>query len=105
MVSEKEWQAQVVRLAKLTRWHVYHTFDSRHSEQGYPDLTLIRKGDGGRNVPAHARTRILLVELKTQRGHLSPRQREWLGLLSGNDGVEVFVWRPSDWDQIVEVLQ
>ncbi|MEW6583441.1 MAG: VRR-NUC domain-containing protein, partial [Actinomycetota bacterium] len=55
-LSEAAFQDQVVDLARLRGWLVYHTFDSRHSAAGFPDLILAR-GD-----------RLVAAELKTQRG-------------------------------------
>lgn len=103
--TERAFQNKVIHLAKLCHWECYHTWNSQHSEPGYPDLTLVRKGDGCASVPPQARTRIIFAELKAEKGRLSAAQRKWLGLLSANEGVEVFVWRPSDWQQIVEVLR
>ena len=41
-VSERQWQeAQVVTWAERT---IYHTFDSRKSAGGFPDLVLLRPG-------------------------------------------------------------
>ena len=37
-ISEKEWMRQITTLASLNRWRVYHTFDSRRSTPGFPDL-------------------------------------------------------------------
>jgi len=62
----------------------YHTFDSRRSERGFPDLVLV----GPRGV--------LWRELKSSRGRLSPAQREWLDMLH-RAGSDVDVWRPDDW--------
>ena len=43
-MTEKQFMAQVVELAKLKGWLVYHTYDSRRSEPGFPDLCMVRKG-------------------------------------------------------------
>jgi hypothetical protein len=90
-VTEKQFQSQVVELAKTLRWSVYHTFDSRHSTAGYPDLTLVRE-------------RIIFAELKVGRGKLSPAQIEWRDLLV-NAGASWCLWRPADWDAIVHTLR
>jgi hypothetical protein len=77
---------------------VYHPRYSQGSEPGWPDLTLIRRRD----------RRLVFAELKTEKGVVSPRQREVLDLLLSLAGptwragdnlsplVEVYVWRPSD---------
>jgi hypothetical protein len=63
-LSEKVWQSQVVAVAKLYGWRVFHPLRSKGS--GWPDLALLRP------------PRLLLVELKTEQGRLRPAQREWL---------------------------
>jgi hypothetical protein len=90
-LSEREWQWQVVRLARLRGWATYHTFDSRRSDPGYPDLTLCRG------------SRLVFAELKTDRGRLRPEQVAWLSRLRAA-GAEVHVWKPRDWDTVMEVL-
>ena len=89
-MTEKQWMAMVTETAQLTGWAVYHTYDSRRSAPGFPDLVL-------------ARERVIFAELKTDRGRLSQPQTEWLERLSGA-GSETYVWRPADWDAVLAVL-
>lgn len=89
--TEASFQAQVVQLATLNGWHVYHTHDSRRSAAGYPDI----------HAWGHGRS--FLAELKSEKGHLSLDQRRVIAQMR-NAGISVFVWRPSDWDQIVATL-
>jgi hypothetical protein len=42
--TEKTLQANVTRLAKVCGWRVYHTWLSKHSAKGFPDLLLLRGG-------------------------------------------------------------
>ena len=42
--------------------------------------------------------------MKAQKGRPNVEQRAWLTLLADTGKVEVYVWRPSDWQRIVEVL-
>jgi hypothetical protein len=88
--SEKGFMAAVIAFAKLHRWKVYHTHDSRRSEAGFLDLVLVRE-------------RVLFAELKDEKGHVSDAQADWIAALLGA-GASVFVWRPGDWDQIERVL-
>lgn len=83
--SEAALQAAITELAKACGWRVYHTHDSRRSEPGFPDLVLER------------RRRMIFAELKTERGRLSATQREWLDALRSVPGIQVRLWRPSDW--------
>lgn len=91
-LSEKQWQAQVVDLARLLGWHrPMHIFDSRRSEPGWPDLALVRD-------------RLILVELKREKGRLTAAQKRWIGwLLEAN--VETYVARPADLDDLAAVLR
>ena len=92
-VTEKDFQQQVVTLARVCGWRVYYTTDSRRSPFGFPDLCMVRP------------PRLLYAELKTMRGRLTPQQIEWLDDLRRVTGVEVRQWKPSDWDEIVAVLE
>ena len=90
-MSEKEFQAQVVKLARTCGFLVYHTYDSGRSEPGWPDLVLVGRG------------RVLYRELKTEKGKASAAQVGWLRALRAN-GADAKVWRPSDWPEIEETL-
>lgn len=90
-LTEREWQAQVVAIARLYGWQVHHHLISYGSAAGWPDLAIGRAG------------RVLFVELKTDAGKLRPAQRTWLGLLAVA-GCEVGVWRPADLDLVTAVL-
>jgi len=91
--TEKEWAAVVVGYARLRGWERFHPFLSIHSPSGWPDETFCRP------------PRLVLAELKSERGKVTAAQRRWLDLLEGCPAVEVFVWRPSDWPAVQEVLR
>lgn len=100
LLSERELQAAVIRMAELWDWLVYHVTDVRgklrsSSSPGFPDLVLV----------GHGRT--IFAELKTARGKISPQQKIWLEQLGQCSGVESYVWRPADWknDTIANVLR
>lgn len=84
-MTESELQRLVCDLATLRGWSWYHTYDSRRSNAGFPDLVL-RRGP-----------RLVFAELKSAKGVVSPAQADWLDGLR-RTGVEVYVWRPVDWD-------
>lgn len=92
LVSERALQDAIIQVAKLNRWLVYHTHDSRHSAAGFPDLVLIR-------APA-----VLFIELKSQAGKLTAEQARWLEELN-DSGLTAVVWRPSDLDTAIARLQ
>jgi hypothetical protein len=90
---EKHLQSKVLELAYICGWRAYHTYDSRRSAAGFPDLILVRNGQ------------MLAVELKAERGNVTADQRMWLDELALVPGVRCFVFKPSDWSGIVRVLQ
>lgn len=92
-ITEKAFTAQVVELVKMFGWRRYHTWRSIHSPAGFPDEVLVR------------RDRIVFAELKAENGKVSPAQQEWLDDLAATGRVEVYVWRPSQLQEIAEVLR
>jgi len=92
-VTEKQLQSDIIRIAKRCGWKVYHTHDSRRSEYGYPDLTMVR------------RDRLIFAELKRELGKPTPEQSEWLEDLSMVLGAEVYIWRPQEMNEIEGVLK
>lgn len=119
-LTEAAWQAQVVGLALFYGWLVYHPPANRPDAKGrrqdvtpgYPDLTMVRGAE------------LLFVELKAERGRYGPGQETWLEALQevarsyrnalellaeevadgGPDPlagtVEVYTWRPSQFDEV-----
>jgi len=90
--TEAEFMSAVVDLATLTGWTTYHTYDSRRSNHGFPDLVLVRP------------PKLVFAELKREKGKPTKPQDAWLALLSRIPGVGAFLWRPSDWPEIEKVL-
>ena len=88
-VSERDWQRQIVETAEWGDWWWYHVPDSRRSNAGFPDLVLL-----------HAERGAIFVEVKTEKGRVSPAQRMILGVMDAA-GLEVRVWRPSDGDEVM----
>lgn len=115
------FRAEVMKLVRRYGWScgygdegelpglAYHAASAMHqAEKGWPDLTLVRRRD----------RRIIFAELKRENGELSPRQAAVLGLLrcletgplAGVDhfagpSLRVFVWRPSQLDELAAVLR
>ncbi len=93
-VTEADFQQQVIDLARLCGWRAHYVRESRGSPHGWPDLVLCRP------------PRLIFAELKVEsvtKGKLTPDQIAWLEELH-LCGVATYVWRPSNWDHIVEVL-
>ena len=95
-IREDDFLAAIIELAQLTQWLVYHTYDSRRSQAGFPDLVLA-KAD-----------KLIFAELKTAKGVVRPAQKTWLNILASmavdQSKVQVYLWRPADWDAIETIL-
>lgn len=101
-LTEAEFQSQVCQLAELYGWSWAHfrpamtkygwrTPVSGPLGAGWPDLVMVR-GD-----------RLVFVELKRDRTKPTGLQDTVLTILS-QTRAEVYVWRPRDWDLVMEVL-
>ena len=100
-LSERQFQAQVIELARRFDWMVFHPVTAQKKgvyatfqagDKGYPDLTLAKAGEG-----------LLFAELKTDTGKLSAEQLRWAFEIQRAGG-EWHLWRPSDMDAIVRRL-
>ena len=89
-MKEKQFQSQIVMVARANGWAVYHTYDSRRSEPGFPDLVLVRD-------------RVLFRELKTDAGRVSKAQKAWGEKLT-EAGADFKIWRPRDLKSILKEL-
>ena len=91
LITEKDFQHTVVEVAKLYGWIHYHTYSSKRSPAGFPDLVLVRD-------------RVLFRELKTDTGKLSPHQKLWGDKLTAA-GADFAVWRPLMLNEIYKELR
>lgn len=104
-LSEKDWQLQVTDLALRLGWQYLHIRAGRTADswrtpisgplgKGWPDLLLCRPRDA----------RVLAIELKRDGAKTTPEQDNVLEIL-GASGVETHVFRPADFDDVLEVLR
>lgn len=90
-MSEEDWLQHVTRFARYHGWLTYHTYDSRRSSEGFPDLVLCRS------------PRLIIAELKNEKGVLRGAQAGWRDQLEGVTEFSYSLWRPTD-ERIVEDL-
>jgi len=90
-MTEKVWQGQVMALARQLAWKSYHPYRSDKSQPGWPDIALVRD-------------RLILLELKTEKGKLSDAQKDWIRRLTMANA-EIYVARPRHLDELARVLQ
>ena len=91
-ITEKQWAQQVVDLSRQFGWKVYRTWNSIHSPAGFPDIVAVKDSE------------LLVVELKSEKGKLTETQKEWLSAFQLTCA-RVFVWRPSDFEEVVAILR
>lgn len=99
---ERDFATQVEHLLTLYRWTWKHDepalrqsgtwATSFRGHRGFPDYIATRDG------------RLIIAEIKNERGKLTVGQVEWIGKLN-QTAAEVYVWRPQDLDQVKEVLR
>lgn len=95
-MSEKVFQGNVRKAALLCGWRYYHPWISVKSTEGYPDCTMVHVKKG----------RLIFAELKAEGKEPTEKQQEWLDdLRLTSTRWEVYVWHPSDMDEIWEVLR
>jgi hypothetical protein len=82
-VNEREWQREVVRLARYGGWLVFHVYEAKRVVAGWPDLQLLRPPE------------YMVAELKTDKGRLTLEQENVLWRFE-RCGIETHVWRPAD---------
>lgn len=94
VMTERDLREQVRELCKLFGWKMHFNWLSIHSPRGFPDLFLA-------NVE---QKRVIVAELKTEKGKVTPEQEEWLAVLRAC-GIEAYVWRPSQFEEILARLR
>ena len=100
-ITEDEWRDQVIDVAHTFGWSVAYFRPARTERgwrtpvgadgKGWLDLTLVRE-------------RVIFAGLKRETGELEPEQEEWKLRLEGACQ-EVYVWRPSDVDEVIATLR
>lgn len=102
-LSERDWQRQVIDLARLCGWRVAHFRPARTASgwrtpvqadgAGFPDLVAVRGGE------------LIFAELKSDKGKPTGEQQRWLSDLGHVAAVEAALWRPRDFELVAERLR
>jgi hypothetical protein len=99
--TERQWQAWVIHNAMYNKWSHYHAPDNKPDGltgkvqmivAGFPDLVLV-KGN-----------RLVFAELKREKGKVTEAQKVWLKRLEAT-GAECYIWRPSQWEEVLAILE
>jgi hypothetical protein len=93
-MSEKQLMETILQACSLLKYKAYHTFDSRRSEPGFPDLVIC------------GHSRLFFFETKSATGRVTPDQQGWLDALSLVEGPPlVEVIKPATLDRCLALLQ
>jgi hypothetical protein len=84
-LSERDLQRAILHGYENAGWLVFHEFDSRFSNPGFPDVFAVHPQNGQSHF----------VELKSAKGQLRPAQEEWIQALK-RAGHEVYILRPEE---------
>ena len=92
-ISEEAFFEQIRELAQRTHWKLYHTYDSRRSYGGFFDVVAGKAGHP-----------LVLAELKTEKGKLTPDQMEWQEIVRQSTGLQQYLWRPAQLQAIADIM-
>jgi len=102
----QQWQNTVIALLQTYGWHVAH-FRPAMNQRGQWRTAVAANGKGWPDIVAihKERGQLLVAELKTGKGRLTPEQKEWLEYFRLVPGCGVFEWKPDDWETILGIVQ
>jgi len=112
-VSEADWATTVEGLLDTFGWRWQHTRPA-NSERGWRTPIRGNDPDGvkGKGVPDYVAVRrglLVLLEIKSDTGKLSPAQRAWgkdlQAVADHSLGVMYLVARPADYETVLGVLR
>lgn len=102
-ISETAFSSQVEDLLKMFGWHWCH-FRPALTGAGWRTAMI-----GSKGVPDYIAVRpprLIFAELKDEVKPTTPEQDVWLELLSRvGENVEVYLWRPSEIEEVEEILR
>ena len=101
-LTERDFSTAVEDLLSTFGWRWTH-FRPARTEHSW--VTALSGHKGFLDYIAVRLSRLLIFELKSERGKLTPDQTEWLDALEATGKVEVYIWKPGDWFQILECLR
>ena len=106
VINEKAFASQVEDLLKIFGWRYSHFRPAwtekgwrtpLSGDKGFPDYVAVRQG------------KLFFIELKSESGKITPSQQEWLDalyeLVDDSGMIKVYIWRPSQIEEIADILQ
>lgn len=100
-LTEAQWQAQVIQVARTFGWRVAHFRPALNQRgrwmtavaadgAGFPDLVLVHNHTGD----------LIFAELKRDDGRLRPEQERWRDAIQAGGSRRFEVWRPRDFEAV-----
>ncbi len=106
-ISEAEWQTVVIDLAHAFGYRCVHWRPARVLRDGIETYETPVGGDG-KDFPDCIFFKkdhpVIYAELKSEDGKVRPGQQEWLELIASCSMAEAFLWKPSDYEEVIRVL-
>lgn len=101
---EDKFLKQILEYAKIRGWRSAHFRPGMMANgrwitaglgqtKGFPDIILVRSD------------RLIFAEVKTDAGEMSDTQLDWMESLSQTRLCECYLWTPSRWQRIQEILE
>ena len=101
-ITEEQLAGEVEDLLNIFQWRWCH-FRPARTEHGW--RTAVSGYKGFPDYIAARLPRLIIFELKSEKGKLTPEQAEWLELLRNCTSIEAYCWRPNRIDKIAEILR
>jgi hypothetical protein len=109
-ITEEQFSTQVESLLNMFGWHWAH-FRPARTEKGWR-TAISGMGKGFPDYICLRGERMVIMELKSEKGKVSPEQKAWYDKFIESrqhyvkgDFPEVYIWRPVDFDSIIECLR
>ena len=99
--TEAEFSNQVEGLLDIFKWRWCH-FRPAQTQHGW--RTALSGYKGFPDYLAVREKRLIFAELKSDEGKATEEQAAWLDVLEMAGG-ETYLWRPSDWEEIIRLLE
>lgn len=101
-ITEKAFTAQVIKMARVFGWLVHHCRPALSRRGTW--MTPIEGDAGLPDILALRHDRAIMAELKSATGRVTPEQAAWL-VVAKEAGLEAYVWRPAEIEQIERILR
>lgn len=93
--EDRDWLRAVKQSLKAHGWLVHHVFGGKGQDAGFPDIVAVNERTG----------RHIVAELKTETGKVTEVQARWLRAFAQDRLADVYVWRPSDYHELLDVIE